>query len=189
MKSIILMGIKHCGKSTQARLLGKKLGLPVFDTDTLVEDETGFSPREIYTQKGEQAFKDAETSACLNLKEKLLQKKTDAVIATGGGICNNTDAMEILKSMGVCVFLKADEKIAVERILKEAVIAEDGSIKNLPAYIAKKNPQSLEEVRDIFHLFYEERTKVYASVANVTVAMLDAPKWVNTRQILDAIDL
>ncbi len=187
MKSIILMGIKHCGKSTQAKLVGKKLGLPVFDTDTLVEDETGFSPREIYTQKGEQAFKDAETNACLNLKEKLLQEKKDAVIATGGGICNNPSALEILKSIGVCVFLKADEKIAVERILKEAAVAEDGSIKNLPAYIAKKNPQSLEEVREIFHGFYEERSKIYSNIADKTVKMGNAPKWVNTRQIVEVL--
>ena len=148
MKSIILMGIKHCGKSTQARLLGKEFKMPVYDTDNLIEDETGLSPRELYTQKGELAFKDAETVACVHLKEKLSETNSDAVIATGGGICNNPDALDVLKSIGTCIFLKADEKIAVERILKEAVVSEDGSIRNLPAYIAKKNPCSLDEVRE-----------------------------------------
>lgn len=187
MKSIILMGIKHCGKSTQARLLGKEFKMPVYDTDNLIEDETGLSPRELYTQKGEQAFKDAETVACVHLKEKLSETNSDAVIATGGGICNNPDALDVLKSIGTCVFLKADEKIAVERILKEAVVSEDGTIRNLPAYIAKKNPCSLDEVREIFHEFYEERSKIYSNIADKTVKMGNAPKWVNTRQIVEVL--
>ena len=38
MKSIILMGIKHCGKSTQGRLLGGMLSLPFMDTDDVIGD-------------------------------------------------------------------------------------------------------------------------------------------------------
>ena len=70
MKSIILMGIKHCGKSTQAKLVAKELKMPVFDTDSLIEESTGFSPREIFSLKGEGAFKEAELEACRFLKEK-----------------------------------------------------------------------------------------------------------------------
>lgn len=187
MKSIILMGIKHCGKSTQAKLVAKELKMPVFDTDSLIEESTGFSPREIFSLKGEGAFKEAELEACRFLKEKLLSEKTNAVIATGGGICNNELAVRILKSIGTCVFLQADEKIASNRIVNEAVVCDDGTIKNLPAYIAKKNPCSLNEVREIFHLFYEERVKIYSDIADVKVVMKDAPKWVNTRQILEAV--
>ena len=162
--------------------------MPVYDTDNLIEDETGLSPRELYTQKGEQAFKDAETVACVHLKEKLSETNSDAVIATGGGICNNPDALDVLKSIGTCVFLKADEKIAVERILKEAVVSEDGTIRNLPAYIAKKNPRSISEVREIFHAFHEERTKIYSTVADITVDMANAPRWFNTKQIVEALE-
>ena len=35
-KNIFLMGIKHCGKSTQARLLSKFYSCPAFDTDDLI---------------------------------------------------------------------------------------------------------------------------------------------------------
>ena len=31
--SIVLMGCKHCGKSTQGKLLAEKLGVSFFDTD------------------------------------------------------------------------------------------------------------------------------------------------------------
>ncbi|MBQ5384662.1 MAG: shikimate kinase [Treponema sp.] len=188
MKSIILMGIKHCGKSTQAKLLGKEFKMPVYDTDNLIEDETGFSPREIFTNDGEAAFKEAEAQACAHLKEELLKSGKSAVIATGGGICNNAGAVEILKSLGICVFLKTDEKIAADRIVNEASVLPDGSIKNLPAYIAKKNPRSISEVREIFHAFHEERTKIYSTVADITVDMANAPRWFNTKQIVEALE-
>ncbi|MBQ7166675.1 MAG: shikimate kinase, partial [Treponema sp.] len=48
MDCIILIGIKHCGKSTQARLLSRELGAASYDTDDIIGDMTGKSPREIY---------------------------------------------------------------------------------------------------------------------------------------------
>ena len=50
MASIILMGIKHCGKSTQAALISKKLNMPKYDTDDVVEKLSGKTPRELYVQ-------------------------------------------------------------------------------------------------------------------------------------------
>ena len=64
MKSIVLMGIKHCGKSTQGKILAKKLELPFFDTDSLIEEMNGMTCRQIYSEKGEAAFKTAEYQAC-----------------------------------------------------------------------------------------------------------------------------
>lgn len=189
MDSIILMGIKHCGKSTQARLLSQQLNIPAYDTDDLIQEENGMSPRQIYSTKGESEFKLAEEKACRNLKQKLEEKKSCAVIATGGGICNNPEAVKILKSLGNCVFLQADEVLAADRIVREVTVNEDGKLENLPAYIAKKNPRSIQEVRDIFHLFYEERTKIYSEISDVTVVMGNAPKHINTAQILKSLNL
>ena len=57
MKSVILLGIKHCGKSSQSVLLGKKLDFDTYDTDQVIVDMTGKSAREIYTEFGEESFK------------------------------------------------------------------------------------------------------------------------------------
>ena len=48
--SIVLMGIKHCGKSTQGRIISKKLSVPFFDTDDVILEMTGKTPRQIYTK-------------------------------------------------------------------------------------------------------------------------------------------
>mgnify|MGYP003541431241 FL=1 len=64
MKTIVLMGIKHCGKSTQGKIISQKLGLPFYDTDDVITLLTGKTPREIYTEKGAEGFMEAEKYAC-----------------------------------------------------------------------------------------------------------------------------
>ncbi|MCR5762647.1 MAG: shikimate kinase [Treponema sp.] len=193
MSCIILMGIKHCGKSTQGRLLSEKLKVPFFDTDKIIEDEMGMSVREIYVTSGEQAFKDAETHACKSVSEKISSSGLmsgigpDAIIATGGGICNNEEALDVLHPLGKFVFLVAQEKLAADRIVREAKVSEYGRISNLPAYIANKNPDTMDDVRALFHEFYEERMQIYSKLADVCVSMDNAPKYANMQRILAAI--
>ena len=83
MKSVILLGIKHCGKSSQSVLLGKKLDFDTYDTDQVIVDMTGKSAREIYTESGEEAFKTAEAAACTFVSDKIAGCGRSAVIATG----------------------------------------------------------------------------------------------------------
>ena len=186
-KTIALMGIKHCGKSTQGKILAKKFGTAFYDTDDVITEQTGKPPRQIYTESGEEGFKNAEKNACQFVAEKIISSKTPAVIATGGGICNNSFALVELKKVSTFVFLNSQEKIAAKRILSEVKIEEDGSLSNMPAYIAKKNPHSLSEVRSIFHEFFEERVRMYKGIADFSVTMKNASKSINTEQILAAL--
>ena len=183
-KTIALMGIKHCGKSTQGKIIAKKMGASFYDTDDVIAEQTGKSPRQIYTESGEEGFKTAEKNACKFVAEKISSSQAPAVIATGGGICNNSFALLELKKVSTFVFLNSQEKIAAKRILSEVKIEEDGSLSNMPAYIAKKNPHSLQEVRSIFHEFFEERVRMYKGIADFSVSMKNATKSVNTEQIL-----
>ncbi len=192
-KAIILMGIKHCGKSTQAALLSDFFKVPCFDTDDLIFEMTGKSPREIFTQNGEESFKTAEKNACLEVKRRLEKSpankdcKFSACVATGGGICNNPEAVEILRQFGILVFLNAQEKIAADRIVKETKIDVEGKLFNLPAYIAKENPKNLNDVRKIFHQFYEKRQKIYSGLCDITVDTGSAPKIENRNSIIEAL--
>ena len=199
MSSIILLGIKHCGKSTQGKLLAKHFSCPFFDTDDEVTALTGKSPREIYSELGKEAFIEAEKNACQNLVEKILsqasastaQSQAEAnvsVIATGGGICKNPDALEILHKIGKFVFLNADEKTAANRIVWEIKYDSDGSMKNLPAYIANKNPKNVRDVRAIFHNFYEERQKIYKDLCDIEVKLEhSSTKAENMQKIVNAL--
>lgn len=182
-KTLVLTGIKHCGKTTQGRLLSSHFGCKFFDTDDLVTSMTGKTPREIYTSDGKESFMRAEAEAC----RSLLGESGIFVVSTGGGICNNSEAIAHLKKIGTIVFLNSDETTACDRIIKEVKVLDDGSLTNLPAYIAKENPKTIDDVRKSFHNFYEERQQIYKSICDVEVEMMQLSKAENMQRIIDSV--
>ena len=76
-----------------------------------------------------------------------------------------------LRDLGIFVFLEVSEEIAFERILEKITFNSDGTIENLPAYIARKNPKTENEVKSIFHDIFTERTAAYQSFADITVPL------------------
>lgn len=186
--SIILMGIKHCGKSTQGRIISKKLSVPFFDTDDVVFEMTGKTPRQIYTELGNEGFQEAEEKACLFLLEKINSSaEKNAVIATGGGICGNKKALDVLKKIGTFVFLKTPERIASFRVLREISVAQDGTLLNVPAFIAKKNLRSVADAKKIFHDFFIERECIYEQLADVVIDMSSSSKEANAAKIIESV--
>lgn len=185
MDNIILMGLKHCGKSTQARIISDILSVPAYDTDELIFKLYKKSPREIYNTKGKEGFLEAEAKACEALEKKLRADPSGrAVVATGGGICTNDKALEYLRSAGVLVFLSAKEDVIQKRVFKGAKVQKDGSIANIPAYIKKENPASLEDAKKLFHGFFTERNELYGKIANITVDVSHGTKKENAQQII-----
>lgn len=186
--SIILMGIKHCGKSTQGRIISKKLSVPFFDTDDVIFEMTRKTPRQIYTELGNEGFQEAEEKACSFLLEKINSSaEKNAVIATGGGICGNKKALDVLKKIGTFVFLKTPERIASFRVLREISVAQDGTLLNVPAFIAKKNPRSVADAKKIFHDFFIERECIYEQLADVVIDMSSSSKEANAAKIIESV--
>jgi shikimate kinase len=185
-KTIILFGIKHCGKSTHGRGLADFFGCPFFDTDEEILHSTGKTAREIYSGYGEKEFRTAEESACRVLAGTCL--RAPAVIATGGGICNNHAAIALLRPVGVFVFLSIDEDLPAERIVREAVRNSSGMFENIPAYIAEQNPRTEEDIRRAFHRFFSDRTLKYEQLADYTIRMEQAPVRTNTERIRSVIE-
>lgn len=186
--SIILMGIKHCGKSTQGRIISKKLSVQFFDTDDVIFEMTGKTPRQIYTELGNEGFQEAEEKACSFLLEKINSSaEKNAVIATGGGICGNKKALDVLKKIGTFVFLKTPERIANFRVLREISVAQDGTLLNVPAFIAKKNPRSVADAKKIFHDFFIERECIYEQLADVVIDMSSSSKEANAAKIIESV--
>jgi len=184
-KAVILTGIKHCGKSTQGKLLAEKFKCSFYDTDNIITNITGQSPRQIYTNLGVEAFIKAEIDACVFLENKIAQESF-AVVATGGGICNNNEALKILSKMGPILFMESSEKVAINRIIKEIVYV-DGKMTELPAYIAKYNPITEDDVKKIFSEFYKERCKKYRELAQIVCKMENAPIPENNEILIKAL--
>ena len=185
--SIVLMGLKHCGKTTQGKLLAQKLGVDFFDTDDEIGRLRGMDFRTLYQTKGVTEFTLAEEEACQSIISK--NENRQLVISTGGGICDNPPALNTLRSCGTFVFLRLDIQYSVDRIMAKVEQNELGTFKNVPAYVLAENPSSLEDIQKILMNRFTERYQQYQSIANVIVDIKNAPIEENFKTLLGALNI
>lgn len=100
MRSIVLIGMMGSGKTTCGRALARRLGRELIDTDAVIVERAGMSIAEIFSTRGETAFRDMESELCRELSDRC-----DAVIATGGGMVLRPENAAALKRNGAVVFL------------------------------------------------------------------------------------
>lgn len=78
--NIVLVGLSGSGKTTVARLLARRLGWRLVDTDQEIQRAAGMSVQEIFRVQGEPAFRQLEADTVAETCRRSRQ-----VIATGGG--------------------------------------------------------------------------------------------------------
>ncbi|MBE6350807.1 MAG: hypothetical protein E7062_08700 [Spirochaetaceae bacterium] len=174
---ITLIGIKHCGKSTLAAVLAEKKNFFLVDIDSLIEKNVGMSVRSFFSSYGKDAFMQEEVKAC---KKVLNEYPETTIIASGGGICDNEEALALLKEKTKCIFIDAPEKLIVERIIQKS--KEVGSY---PAYIAKENPQDDGDVFAIFHPIFLERRQKYLAAADIVFEVKEKTPFAIAEEILE----
>ena len=184
--SIVLMGCKHCGKTTQGKLLAQKLGVDFVDTDDEIGRIRGIDFRTLYKTKGVAEFTLAEEEACRKIMTTF--ENRSVVVSTGGGICDNPPALHALRECGTFVFLKLDIKHSVSRIMAKIQQTETGSFINAPAYVMNENPTSLAQIQDILMNKYRERYQQYQTIADVVVDIKNAPIEENFKTLLGALN-
>ena len=106
---IVLIGPRGSGKTTIGALLADALGYRFIDTDVVVEETEGISIPAIFAERGEPAFRDAETAAIRNLPSD------GAVVATGGGAVLRSSNVQALRKGSLTVFLDADAPVLAAR--------------------------------------------------------------------------
>ena len=126
-RSIVLIGMPGCGKTTCGRVLAEKLGRPFADSDARVREVTGRSPADIIRADGEAAFRAVETAV---LRE--LCRESGTVIATGGGAVTVPENRDILRQNSAVVFL--------ERPLAELATQDRPLSRDLEALYAARLP-------------------------------------------------
>jgi shikimate kinase len=109
--NIVLTGFMGTGKTAVGRVLASRLGWLFFDTDEMIEKQTGHSIADLFAKGGEAAFRDleAQTVGLVALLDK-------AVIATGGGVPLRPSNMEELERKGRVFLLTASPDTILRRL-------------------------------------------------------------------------
>jgi shikimate kinase len=153
MRFIILLGPKHSGKTSVSRALAPLLSCNFVDLDDYITQRTGKLPRALYLE-GPEIFRAAETDALAALFET--EMPSPLVIASGGGLIDNPDALALLKknASAVSVFLDVSAKTAWERI---------SSDNELPPFLKTENP------KETHRSLHERRAAAYRQLASLVI--------------------
>lgn len=169
-KTIALVGLMGCGKTSIGRRLAKRLELPFYDSDQEVEIAAGCSMKEIYSVFGEEAFRSGERRVIA----RLLSQPTH-ILATGGSSILDPETQKLLKDRAITVWLDADLETLVARVSRrnDRPLIQDGNQQEvLESLINTCYP--VYESSDIHVKTYDEATN--ATVDRVIQAISDFVK-------------
>ncbi len=152
-RSIVLVGIMGCGKSTVGRRLANRLDIPFVDADTEIEQAANMTVPEIFAAHGEPYFRKGEERVIARLLREGPQ-----VLATGGGAYMSEATRQEIAENGISIWLKADLDTVMERVRKRS---------NRPLL---QTPDPEGTMRDLM----AKRYPVYG-LAELTVSSRDVP--------------
>jgi len=110
-RSIVLIGLMGCGKSSIGRRLATRLELPFVDADGEIEQAAGKSVADIFSEDGEDVFRDGERRVIARLLSNPAQ-----VLATGGGAFMNAEIRDNIDDKSISIWLRADLDLLMERV-------------------------------------------------------------------------
>ena len=110
-KNYYLTGFMAAGKSTIGPILANTLGWDFFDLDKEVEKHEGMKIVELFEQKGEDYFREVETTTL-----KKLSEDGGSIISLGGGAIASEVNFAIIKSTGKIIYLKSSPEMAYKRL-------------------------------------------------------------------------
>ena len=149
-RQILLCGFMGCGKTSVGQALAFRLKWDFLATDAMIEKRQGCSIPQIFQQQGEEAFRRMEEETA-----RLLGKRKNTVISTGGGFLMRDQTVQALRSHAdgfeTVVFLDCSFEACYQRI------------RNSDRPLVRNN--SREELEQIF----EQRQARYRQVADVVI--------------------
>lgn len=112
---IFLLGFMGSGKSYWGKAIAEAYELPFFDLDVQIEEKEGRSIAQIFTQGGENSFRNCEAE-CLR---SLIDNEENMILSTGGGTPCFYDNMSWMNAHGITIFLQAPPAYIVKNVSAE----------------------------------------------------------------------
>ncbi len=133
---LYIIGFMGSGKSTTGKKIASHLDWSFIDLDKKIEEHTGKTIPEIFSQDGEDYFREIETSLLRDFKSA-----SDTVISTGGGTPCHSDNMNFMLETGLTLYLKltpAELKSRLSDSKGKRPLIKDIDNKNLIDFIEEK---------------------------------------------------
>jgi len=119
------------------------MGLPFYDTDALIEEQSGRTIREIVAEEGWESFRKDERAVIGKLSAE-----SGCVIALGGGAVLDEANVRCLKADGYFVWLTAGADVIVRRMKDDEksasqrpALSEAGLYNEVNAVLAERRPR------------------------------------------------
>jgi shikimate kinase len=164
-RTVVMVGLMGCGKSSVGRRIANRLSLPFVDADDEIVKAAGQSIADIFQEHGEAHFREGEKKVIARILNG-----NSMVLATGGGAFMTPDTRAAIKAKGVSVWLKADLPLLMRRVAR----------RDHRPLLKTGNPEK------IMRKLMDERYPVYAT-ADITVESRDVAHEVIVHDVLNAL--
>lgn len=154
------------------RILAESLSTVLSDLDDITEEiffreeDERLSSRKIYRRDPE-LFQSFELKAAVELSSS----SVPIIAAAGGGICDNTAAVDRLKNSFIFVYIEEDAEVLYKRIIKGGI----------PAFLSEDQP--LED----FISLYKTRTEKYDRLCNIKITAAGRTAEAISRELLQML--
>lgn len=155
--TIYLCGFMGCGKSTVGKLIAQKLGMKFTDLDEYIEEKEGMTIPEIFAEKSEAYFREAEAQAVMELSAE------NSVVACGGGTIINDNSARIARENGTVFFLDIPFEECYERI-------KDDTHRPL---VVNNTKEKLQEIFNTRHDIYLKNSSLRVDAAKSPSLLCD----------------
>ena len=165
-KSIVLIGLMGSGKSAIGKALSEKMGVPLSDTDKIIEKEVGKTIYEIFNDSGEKYFRQVEEKVVGRVLDK-----TAHIISTGGGSILSPKTRNAIKSKSFSIWVQCNVDIISNRIhdRKKRPLLKN---KNILDTLVKKNKERVKFYRQADSHIVNENSDIEMTVEAIVEELL-----------------
>lgn len=147
-RNVVLIGMMGSGKTTVGRHLARRLGRPFVDTDRIICNEQGRSIAELFSDCGEDHFRDLESAVI-----QRVAAVPNQIIAVGGGAVCRPVNVDALRATGDVVLLDA----SISQLARRVTSGRSADARPLVA----DADQALDRLKGLWN----ERQALYESAA------------------------
>ena len=171
MRNIYLIGFIGSGTKKHAARIAEKWNLKHIDTDAFLASREGMKVQDIFSEKGEEYFRDIEESLLLRIATE-----ENHIISCGVGTPCVGHNMEIMKASGLIVYLRAGVGCVMKGVM---ALRKKGEM---------FTEMEVAEISDFLMEKLDERRPCYETVSQITLRARGLDTKVLEAKIEAAID-